>query len=64
MNLKDKVLLILSDDDKTFHDEVKNALIDSMPNPTVKTDLTGGHLALMVNCDEYIRIITDYINQR
>ncbi len=61
--LDNKVLLMLSDDDKTFSDGVKQALIELMPNPTIITDLTGGHLALMVNCDRYIDITVDYINK-
>ncbi len=60
--LSGKVLLILSEDDKTFHDEVKKALIALMTKPTVVTDLVGGHLSLMVNCDEYVRIIVNFIS--
>lgn len=62
--LSNKVLLILSDDDETFTKEVKEDLINAMYNPTVKRDLKGGHLALMVNADEYIEIIVSYINSR
>lgn len=62
--LQEKTLLILSDDDETFHTEVKNALISLMPSPTVHTTLTGGHLALMVNCEEYISLITDFISKK
>ncbi len=56
--LNNKVLLMLSDDDTTFTDGVKHELIALMPNPTTVTDLKGGHLALMVNCDKYVDIIT------
>ncbi len=59
--LDNMVLLLLSEDDKTFNDGVKQALIELMPNPTTITDLAGGHLALMVNCDRYVDIIVDYI---
>lgn len=62
--LDNAVLLILSDDDDTFHGEVKSALIQLMPSPTVVTDLVGGHLALMVNCDEYVEMIVKYIKER
>ncbi len=62
--LNDAVLLILSEDDRTFSDDVKQALIALMPNPTTITDLKGGHLALMVNCDRYVEIIVDYIEKR
>ncbi len=62
--LNNKVLLMLSEDDKTFTGGVKQALVELMPNPTTVTDLNGGHLALMVNCDKYIDIIADYIDKR
>lgn len=42
--LRDRVLLILSDDDETFNDECKKSLIKLMPEPTVITDMGGGHL--------------------
>ena len=42
-----RVLLILSEDDTTFTPACREDLIALMPSPTVVTDLTGGHLALM-----------------
>ncbi len=62
--LKNRVLLILSDDDKTFHNDVRTALVDMMSKPTVVTDFKGGHLALVMNCDRYIQIVTEYIQSR
>ncbi len=62
--LNDKVLLILSDDDETFHKEVEDALMMLMPSPTISTDLKGGHLALLVNSKKYVDIITEYISLR
>ncbi len=62
--LDDMVLLMLSKDDETFSDGVKQALIDLMPSPTTITDLKGGHLALMVNCERYVEIIVAYIDKR
>lgn len=59
--LEGKVLLILSEDDHTFHTEVKEALIDLMTCPTVITDLTGGHLALLVRSQEYVSLISEFI---
>ena len=44
----DKVLLILSEDDNTFDQASKEALISIMTKPTVITDITGGHLALLI----------------
>lgn len=59
---KGKVLLILSDDDDTFNDSVKQTLINIMPNPPVITDIRGGHLALLLKIDKYIQSITDFIS--
>jgi pimeloyl-ACP methyl ester carboxylesterase len=60
----DKVLLILSEDDDTFNDSCKNDLINIMSNPTVETKLKGGHLALVVECEKYIQVVSDYINKK
>ncbi len=61
--LHKKCLLILSDDDKTFNNDVKLALIDIMPSPTLVSNLVGGHLSLLVNPSEYVSIITEYIQK-
>lgn len=58
---ENKVLLILSEDDATFTRECKDALISVMTNPTVVTNLTGGHLALLVRLDEYSKCVSSYI---
>lgn len=60
----DKVLLILSEDDNTFNQPCKDSLIHIMANPTVITNLTGGHLALLVKFDKYVDTVSDYIMQR
>ena len=60
---KGKVLLILSDDDFTFNDNVKQALINVMPNPQVITDIRGGHLALLLKVDKYIAVIKSFIDR-
>ncbi len=59
--LEGKVLLVLSNDDHTFHDEVKQALIELMPKPKVYTELTGGHLALLVRCEVYVTLVSHFI---
>jgi len=61
---EDKVLLILSEDDETFNEYCKKDLIAIMPNPTVETKLTGGHLALVIKCEKYIQLVSNYINKR
>ena len=60
----DRVLLILSEDDNTFNQACKDALIKIMPNPTVVTNITGGHLALLVKLDKYADTVSNYILQR
>ena len=60
----DKVLLILSEDDTTFNQAYKDSLIAIMPHPTVVTNLTGGHLALMVRLEQYAGLVTEYIQKR
>lgn len=59
-----RVLLMLSEDDTTFTQDCKDALIAVMPNPTVVTNLTGGHLALLFRLEEHVRCITEYISER
>ena len=59
-----RVLLILSEDDTTFSPACKQDLIDLMPDPTVVTDLTGGHLALMVRLEQYVELVTGFIKTR
>ena len=39
-------------------------MIDLMPDPTVVTGLTGGHLALMVRLEQYAQLVTGYILER
>lgn len=62
--LDNRVLLILSEDDNTFNQACKDALISIMTNPTVVTDITGGHLALLVKLDKYADTVSDYITER
>ncbi|MDO5558064.1 MAG: alpha/beta hydrolase [Oscillospiraceae bacterium] len=61
--LKGKVLLMLSDDDKTFNQDVKDSLIKVMPQPKVRTDLTGGHLAMFFCRDEYMKTVRKFIKE-
>ncbi len=59
-----RVLLILSEDDNTFSKECKDALIEIMPDPAVVTDLTGGHLALLVRFDRYTELVAEFVKSR
>lgn len=60
----DRVLLILSADDATFNQACKDALIAIMTNPTVVTDITGGHLALLIKLEKYAETVEQYILAR
>ena len=62
--LRGRVLLILSEDDDTFNDGVKDALINVMPDPDIVRDIAGGHLALILNPEAYERRVCDFINSR
>lgn len=58
-----EVLIFFSDEDKIFCDDLKEALKNIMTNPVVE-NLKGGHLAMMVDFDKYIRIVNDFISKR
>lgn len=60
----DKVLLILSEDDNTFNQACREALISIMTKPAIITDITGGHLALLIKLEKYADVIERYILQR
>lgn len=62
--LDDKVMLILSDDDETFNTGCKQSLIGLMTNPTVITDMGGGHLGALMQIEEYAQTVTEYILRR
>lgn len=59
--VENKVLLILSEDDDTFNQPCKDSLIEIMTNPTVITNITGGHLALLVRLEKYAAAVRNYI---
>lgn len=50
-----------SEDDHTLNQANKDALVRLMPDPTVVTDLTGGHLALLVRMDECMDTVRAFI---
>ena len=58
------MLLIVSEDDTPFTPACREDLIALMPSPTVVTDLTGGHLALMVRLEQYADLVTKFILER
>lgn len=63
--LKGKILIIEPVDDKTFTDDIKEALCNMMSEPTVIHEVEGGHLAIMYHPDGYIKVIDEFItNER
>ena len=56
-----RVLIIEPVDDKTFTDDIKEALCNIMTAPTVIDRVDGGHLAIMFNPDGYIKLIDNFI---
>ncbi len=60
--LSGKVLIIEPDDDKTFTDDIKDALANNFINPKVIRKVEGGHLAIMFNPDGYIEIIDEFLS--
>lgn len=59
--LKGRVLIIEPDDDNTFTDDIKEALINIMTEPKVVRDIKGGHLAIMLNPDETLGFVDEFI---
>lgn len=62
--LKGNVLIIEPSDDKTFTDDIKEALINIMTEPVVVNNIEGGHLAMMFNTDNYIKIIDEFLDSQ
>lgn len=62
--LKGKVLIIEPTDDKTFTEDIKEALCNIMTEPKVVKEVEGGHLAIMFNPDGYIKLIDEFISDK
>ena len=62
--LKGHVLIIEPDDDTTFTDDIKEALIDIMPSPAVVRKIEGGHLAMVFNPDAFLKIINRFMDSQ
>ncbi|MCM1253674.1 MAG: alpha/beta hydrolase [Clostridium sp.] len=60
--LKGRVLIIEPDDDKTFTEDIKESLIESMTDPAVVREIPGGHLAMMLDTDGFMNIINDFMD--
>lgn len=62
--LRERVLIIEPDDDKTFSEDIKQELIRMMPKPEVVRNLSGGHLAMMFDFDGFIKIINGFMDKQ
>ncbi|MCM1102185.1 MAG: alpha/beta hydrolase [Clostridium sp.] len=60
--LKGRVLIIEPDDDPTFTADIKETLIGSMPEPAVVREIPGGHLAMMLDTDGFVKIIDRFMD--
>lgn len=61
---RNETMLIFSEQDKIFSDELKNALVRLMPPPVVIHNMDGGHLALITNPEDYVNKIITFISER
>ena len=62
--LRGRVLIIEPDDDKTFTDDIKDTLVNIMPEAEVVRDIPGGHLAMMLDTDGFMKIINDFMDRQ
>ena len=62
--LKGHVLIIEPDDDATFTADIKDELINMMPGPTVLREIPGGHLAMMLDTDGFMKMINDFMDDQ
>ena len=58
------MLLIEPDDDKTFSDDLKDALINIMTEPMVIRNIKGGHLAIIFNPEDTLMLVDEFINSQ
>lgn len=63
-SFQNEVMIIFSEEDKIFNYELKDALIRLMPSFAAVHNLDGGHLALIVNPQNYINMIDTFILER
>ena len=58
---RNEVLIFCSDEDKIFCDNLKDALVNLMPNPVVRK-LEGGHLAMAVDAQKYLAELDEFLS--
>lgn len=62
--LAGKVLLLLPENDSAFPKAVQKELIEEMTDPVVIPGIRGGHLTTMLNDQEFIGYIREFLNGR
>ncbi|MBQ8904595.1 MAG: hypothetical protein IJY73_10000, partial [Oscillospiraceae bacterium] len=62
--LSGRVMLVINEDDETFSVETKQQLIDVMTNPTVVREKNGGHLGALMDIENYVVSVVNYISSR
>ena len=62
--LRGHVLIIEPEDDDTFTSDIKEGLISDMPDPVVNRDISGGHLAMMFDTDNFIKVIDSFMSEQ
>ncbi len=58
--LQTRPLLIFAPDDHTFSENVRNELVSLMPHPEINRQLNGGHVALLMQIDQFTNLIKEY----
>ena len=61
---RNEVLLFFSRDDQIFCNSLKDALIRLMPDPVIVPDLKGGHLAMLLSCEDYLSALDSFLAER
>lgn len=64
ITFQNEVMLIFSEKDTIFSDELKDALIRLMPSQSIIHYLEGGHLALIMKAQDYLAKIEEFISMR
>ncbi|MBR1797767.1 MAG: alpha/beta hydrolase [Clostridiales bacterium] len=62
--LRGRILVIEPEDDDTFTADVKEGLINDMPDPVVNREISGGHLAMMFDTDNFIDVIDRFMSEQ
>lgn len=62
--LRGRVLILSADDDATFCDDIKRALVSSMTDPVVHRFARGGHLAPFIHVEETLAAVKGFMGSQ